>query len=105
MYVCVCGGQQRKKKVKIPYPETELAVTEAVDRVCLKEDRFANYNVSNVGGKAEYVKGDKKVGNKQYKTELMNMCQVLALPRSPLICSSSPPLSPYSSLIIFRCHP
>mmetsp|Transcript_37378 Transcript_37378/g.76707 ORF Transcript_37378/g.76707 Transcript_37378/m.76707 type:complete len:203 (-) Transcript_37378:26-634(-) len=69
--------EKRKKKVKIPYPESELSVQEAVDRVCSKEERFSHYNVTSVGGKPGYTKQEKRASNKEFKTQLMNMCQTL----------------------------
>ena len=67
---------QRKKKTKVPYVESELSVQEAVDRVCTMDHLFDKYNVTSVSGKAEYTRMETSVGNKEYKNQLLAMCQV-----------------------------
>uniref|UniRef100_A0A7S0F464 Saposin B-type domain-containing protein n=1 Tax=Hanusia phi TaxID=3032 RepID=A0A7S0F464_9CRYP len=69
--------EKRKKKTKVPYIESELSVQEAVDRVCTMDHLFDKYNVTSVGGKPEYTRMEMSVGNKEYKNQLLAMCQSL----------------------------
>ena len=68
--------EKRKKKVKVPYVESELAVQEAVDRVC-EEDRYARFNVTAVNGVAQYTPTQNVVDNKDYRKHLSSTCQTL----------------------------
>mmetsp|Transcript_8698 Transcript_8698/g.13767 ORF Transcript_8698/g.13767 Transcript_8698/m.13767 type:complete len:187 (-) Transcript_8698:815-1375(-) len=77
--------EKRKKKTKVPYKESQLAVQEAVDRLCGQDHKFEKYNVTSISGKPEYVRGDKKVGNKEYKSQLVGMCQQLIAEHEPEI--------------------
>eukprot|EP00960_Hanusia_phi_P047398 758385-Hanusia_phi.AAC.3 len=38
---------------------------------------FDKYNVTSVGGKPEYTRMEMSVGNKEYKNQLLAMCQSL----------------------------
>mmetsp|Transcript_12083 Transcript_12083/g.33433 ORF Transcript_12083/g.33433 Transcript_12083/m.33433 type:complete len:146 (+) Transcript_12083:322-759(+) len=68
--------EKRKKKVKVPYVESELAVQEAVDRVC-DEDRYSKYNVTAVQGVPRYNLTSSVIDNKDHRKYLSSTCQAL----------------------------
>jgi hypothetical protein len=68
--------EKRKKKTKVSYVDSELAVQEAVDRVC-EEDRYNKFNVTSVNGVPRYSPTPNIVDNKEYRKQLSSTCQSL----------------------------
>ena len=68
--------EKRKKKTKMSYADSELAVQEAVDRVC-EEDRYSQYNVTSVNGVPRYSKTARTIENKEFRKHLSSVCQQL----------------------------
>lgn len=68
--------EKRKKKTKVSYVDSELAVQEAVDRVC-EEDRYTRFNVTAINGVAQYTPTPNIIDNKEYRKHLSSTCQTL----------------------------
>jgi hypothetical protein len=68
--------EKRKKKTKVSYVDSELAVQEAVDRVC-EEDRYSKFNVTSVKGVPRYSPTPNVVDNKEYRKQMSSTCQSL----------------------------
>ena len=68
--------EKRKKKTKVSYVDSELAVQEALDRVC-DEHRYSKFNATTVYGVKQYAETPHNIGNKDHMKYLSSTCQKL----------------------------